>query len=82
MTVETAAPDWAPVYKPYSWIEIAGGLVRARCNEHGRVMKWRMKIDKRYPRTPSRKDPRVVYEGLPLQVWRCPYENCEVEVVK
>lgn len=73
--------------KPYKWIVIAGGLVRPECREHQLVMKWAMKISKDYPptvnkHTRSHHAHPVVYMGLPIQVYKCPYAGCEVEAVK
>lgn len=73
--------------KPYKWIVIAGGLVRPECREHQLVMKWAMKISKDYPPTTNKHTRShhahpVVYMGLPIQVYKCPYAGCEVEAVQ
>lgn len=73
--------------KPYKWIVIAGGLVRPQCRKHQLVMKWAMKMSKDYPpsinkHTRSHHAFPVEYMGLPIQIYKCPYEGCEVEAVK
>ena len=81
---ETTPP---PAEKPYKWITLPGNLVRPDCREHGKVMKWAMKMSKDYPPTINKHTRThhahpVVYMGLPVQIYRCPAEGCEVEVVK
>lgn len=76
-----------PMVKPYKWIVIAGGLVRPQCREHGLVMKWAMKMSKDYPPTINKHTRThhaypVEYQGLPIQIYKCPHAGCEVEAVK
>lgn len=73
--------------KPYKWITLPGNLVRPECRSHQVVMKWAMKMSKDYPDTVNKHTRThhahpVVYKGLPIQVYRCPHEGCEVEAVK
>jgi hypothetical protein len=73
--------------KPYEWVTLPGNLVRPKCREHGKVMKWAMKMSKDYPSTVNKHTRThhahpVVYMGLPIQIYRCPHEGCETEAVK
>src|SRR4029453_9797403 len=68
----------------YEWFMQPGGFPRTKCKEHG-VMSWAMKIDRRYPDTPSKHTMRgvrhpVYFRGRMVQVWEC--KPCEKWVVK
>jgi hypothetical protein len=87
---KTVAEMRAPVEKPYQWVMVPGVKEpRAKCREHGKIMRWAMKISKDYPVTVSKHTGEgkrwripVEYQGMLLQVWKCPEEGCEVEAVK
>lgn len=75
-------PSPAPLPRPYEWFMMPGvKKARARCREHKETMKWAMKVSHDYPPRPSKHDDRVIYNGLLLQVWKCPHEGCAVEAV-
>jgi hypothetical protein len=79
--------ETAAAVKPYEWITLPGNLVRPKCRSHQLVMKWAMKMSKDYPpsinkHTRTHHAYPVVYMGLPVQVYKCPAEGCEVEAVK
>jgi len=68
----------------YEWFMQPGGFPRTKCKEHG-VMSWAMKIDRRYPDTPSKHTMRgvrhpVYFRGRMVQVWEC--KPCGKWVVK
>lgn len=90
---EAGALEAAALLRPYEWYALPGMSIdnpqgrRARCREHGKTMKWAMKLDQRYPdQTSKHTGPGqrwrvpVEYKGLMVQVWRCPEEGCDVEV--
>lgn len=88
--LEMTAQEMRDQPKPYEWVMVPGiKTPRAKCREHGLIMKWAMKISKDYPVTVSKhtgpgKRWRVPieYMGLPLQIWKCPAQGCAVEAVK
>lgn len=72
--------------KQYTWVELAGGLLRAKCTPCAKVMKWALEIRPEYGKTISkhtnreRFQHRVVFNGRIVQVWKCP--DCKESVVK
>ena len=80
----TMPEDWPllPVeQRPYAWFTAPGGLVRARCREHGGQMSWQLTMSHKYPGRANKHDGRVWHTGHILQVYRCPRDGCGTEAV-
>jgi hypothetical protein len=67
--------------KDYQWFTAPGGLVRARCREHGGQMRWALTMSHKYPGRFNKNDDRVWHTGHLLQVYKCTHEGCPVEAV-
>lgn len=69
----------------YKWVELAGGLVRAKCVKDNEIMKWALELRPEYGKTINKHTREyhahpVVYNGRVIQVWKC--GTCKQTVVK